>query len=123
MGDISAHFSRSEFACKCGCGFDTVDTELLTMLEVIRQKWNLPVSVESGCRCWDYHAHIYERDGLGTPPKNSQHLFGRAADIKVSGISPAEVQAYVIQLWPDKYGIGSYNSFTHVDSRGVKSRW
>ena len=25
MGDLSENFSRSEFECKCGCGFATVD--------------------------------------------------------------------------------------------------
>ncbi|EAS4214514.1 serine/threonine protein kinase, partial [Salmonella enterica] len=25
---ISKYFKRSEFACKCGCGQDTVDAEL-----------------------------------------------------------------------------------------------
>jgi hypothetical protein len=36
MGDLSAHFSRSEFACKCGCGFDDVKPDLIEALEALR---------------------------------------------------------------------------------------
>jgi hypothetical protein len=35
---ISENFARSEFRCKCGCGLDTVDTELLRLLENIRAR-------------------------------------------------------------------------------------
>ena len=116
MSDLSAHFSRSEFACKCGCGFDTVDSELLTMLETVRQHFELPMKIMSGCRC------ITHNESVGGAA-NSQHLVGKAADIKVHGILPAEVQAYTHYIWPDQYGIGTYSSFTHLDSRSVKARW
>lgn len=116
MGDISANFSRSEFACKCQCGFDTVDSELLTMLEVIRQKFDARVTVNSGCRCRKYNTKI-------KGSAQSQHMEGRAADIVVDGVSPSSVQAYVLTLWPDKFGIGSYSGFTHIDSRDKPARW
>ena len=32
MAQLSQYFKRSEFACKCGCGFNVVDTELLDVL-------------------------------------------------------------------------------------------
>ena len=34
---LSTHFNRKEFACRCGCGFDTVDSMTLEALESIRQ--------------------------------------------------------------------------------------
>lgn len=116
MGDISAHFDRGEFACKCGCGFDTVDTELLTMLEIVRQHFDEPVTINSGCRC------VHRNKVVGGQPA-SMHLTGRAADIQVQGVAPSAVQGYVMMLWPDRYGIGSYSTFTHLDSRGTKARW
>ena len=67
MGDISKHFNRAEFACKDGCGFDTVDAELLAKLEEIREHFDQPVIINSACRCHDHNAVIG-----GT--ENSQHL-------------------------------------------------
>lgn len=115
-GDLSAHFSRREFACHCGCGFNTVDTELLTVLEVIRQHFDAKVKVTSGCRCVARN----EQEGGS---ERSQHLIGRAADIQVDTVEPAEVADFVDQMWPDQYGLGRYGVFTHVDTRSTRARW
>ena len=32
MGDLTKNFSRSEFACKCGCGFDDIDLVLQSVI-------------------------------------------------------------------------------------------
>ena len=116
MGDISAHFDRSEFACKDGCGFATVDSELLEILEIIRAKFDAPVKINSGCRCPVYNKLI------GGSAK-SKHMEGRAADIDVKGVPPGEVQEYFDSIFTDRYGLGKANTFTHVDSRSVKARW
>lgn len=116
MGNISTNFNRSEFACKCGCGQDSVDAELITILEIIREKFNLPIEINSGNRCVVYNKSV----GGGV---SSQHLKGRAADIDIEGVPPAEIQDYVDQIWPNLYGMGRYETFTHVDSRGGKARW
>lgn len=113
---ISAHFSRSEFACRCGCGFDTVDAELLAILEAVRQHFDAPVKVSSACRC------SVRNESVGGGAK-SQHLLGRAADIQVKDVPPPQVADYIESLWPDEHGLGRYNSFTHVDSRKGKARW
>ena len=116
MGDLSAHFSRHEFECSCGCGFDTVDTELLTIVEVIRDHFDASVTVSSGCRC-------LLQNEAANGSKNSKHKEGRAADIDVDNVPPSEVQDYFEQIWPDLYGLGRYNTFSHVDSRSGKARW
>lgn len=116
MGDLSPHFSRSEFACKCGCGFDTVDAELLVMCETIRQHYDAAVIITSGCRC---EAHNVAVGGA----VDSTHLVGRAADIVAEGVQPERVQEYCTRIWPDKYGIGSYGWGTHIDSRTAPARW
>ena len=51
------------------------------------------------------------------------HLTGKAADIKVSGISPSEVHKYLTGKYQGEYGIGKYNSFTHIDVRDGCARW
>ena len=38
MSQLSAHFNREEFECTCHCGMDTVDAELIDVLEDIRFK-------------------------------------------------------------------------------------
>lgn len=43
MGDVLKHLSRSECGCKCGCGFNAVDVQLLNVLEDIRTHFSKPV--------------------------------------------------------------------------------
>ena len=43
MGDLSENFSRHEFACKCGCGNDTVDAELIRVLQSVRARFGKPI--------------------------------------------------------------------------------
>jgi len=66
VGDISEHFSRSEFRCKCGCGQDTVDVELIELCEVVRDlNGNKPLVVTSG-RVFHLLSRLYpESYGFG----------------------------------------------------------
>ena len=113
---ISPYFDRSEFACSCGCGFDTVDAELIEVLTTLRKHFDAPVKINSSARCEKHNTSI------GGSPR-SQHKHGRAADIAVTGKTPGDVFAYLDGLYPDQFGLGKYNSFTHIDTRGVKARW
>lgn len=114
MGDISQHFNRSEFACSCGCGFDTVDAGLIKALEEVRRHFDRPVSINSGCRCESHNRVVGGAD-------SSQHLRGRAADIWVKDTPPHLVAELADQL--DAGGVGDYGSFTHIDTRHGRSRW
>ena len=116
MGDLSKNFSRHEFACKCGCGFDTVDTVLLWILQELSNHFNSPVLISSACRC---PSHNFKSDGS----ENSQHLYGKAADFTVKGIPPEQVQEYLHLKYPAKYGIGLYYNFTHFDVRNHCATW
>jgi uncharacterized protein YcbK (DUF882 family) len=113
----SQYFEREEFACKCGCGFDTVDYELIKTLEYIREHFEKPLIVNSGCRCPVYNS---SRGVNGSV--NSQHLVGRAADIRVDGINPPLVYELAEQM--EVGGLGKYDTFTHIDTRSsVFARW
>jgi len=115
MGDISKHFNRKEFACKCGCGFDTVDVKTLELAEEVRQFTGKPVIVHSGCRCATHNRMV------GGAP-NSQHKKARAADLGVD--NPLEVYNYLCKKYPDMYGFGLYSTFVHVDTRtNGPARW
>jgi uncharacterized protein YcbK (DUF882 family) len=115
MGLISDNFKREEFACRCGCGFDTVDAMLLEYLEAIRLHFGKPVTITSGCRC-PFHNNL-----VGGSDR-SQHTLGRAADIIVKDVDPAKVQSYAESI--GCAGVGSAKNFTHIDSRSKHgARW
>lgn len=113
---LSTNFRVKEFACTDGSDPVFIDTELVNVLQKIRTHFGKSVTITSAYR---------------TPTKNkacggstySQHLYGRAADVKISGVSPKKVAAYAETLLKNKGGIGIYSTFTHIDTRSTKSRW
>ena len=118
MGDLSTHFSRHEFACKCGCGCNSVDYETLCVLEQVREYFGASVSISSAHRCASHNASI-------GGASNSQHLYGRACDIAVYAVSPQLVADYVENVpLKGRGGVGRYITFTHVDTRSDgPARW
>ena len=108
MGDLHEFFSRSEFACSCGCGFDTVDYELLNILIKIREHFDNKMKITSGCRCAKKNKEIGGAN-------RSLHLTGRAADVQVENISPQLVAEAAAQFGAS--GIKTYSTWTHIDSR------
>lgn len=111
----TAHFKSSELACKC-CGVTKVNSELMAVLELVRVHFNSPVTINSGYRCEKHNLSV-------GGSKNSQHMQGTAADIVVKGFEPSEVYHFLSSIFPNSYGIGGYNTFTHVDVRQSKGRW
>jgi uncharacterized protein YcbK (DUF882 family) len=115
MGDISKNFSRREFACKCGCGFEVVDVELLRVLEEVRERFG-PVKITSGCRCLEHNRKVGGTLG-------SEHTRGIAADFVVPGVSPEVIAGYLRDTYPGRYGIGEYADWVHLDMRPRFARW
>lgn len=113
---LSKYFKREEFECSCGCGFTAVDIELLHVLEDIREHFDSPVTITSGCRCATHNANV-------GGSVNSKHLKGIAADIQVKYILPVVVAMYLDTKYGDSKGIGRYETFTHIDVRATKARW
>jgi len=113
---ISRYFKREEFACGCGCGFAAVDMQLLMLLGKVRGHFNKPVTITSACRCETHNRNVGGSE-------NSKHKLGIAANIQVKDIPPSEVYNYIDSCYPNTLGLGSYNSFTHVDVREKRARW
>ena len=114
---LSEDFARSEFKCKCGnCDYDTVDSELIDVLQSLRDYIGKPITITSGNRCPDHNASI-------GGSKGSYHIRGRAADIQIKGVDPKVIQGYLETAYHDKYGIGFYDDFTHIDTRTKRARW
>ena len=117
MGDLSANFSKREFKCKCGdCEQVGPPDELIEVLQEIRDHFGKTVRVHSGHRCPAYNRRV-------GGASRSKHMKGIAADITIKGNSPKKVQNYLLQKYDGQYGIGRYNTFTHIDVRDGQARW
>ena len=110
------YFSRIEFECQCGCGFDVVDYELGEVLDELREHYKVPVTINSGCRC---KAHNKAIGGA----YNSTHTLGKAADVVVKDVPSDDVYEYLNSTYNHKYGVGKYVGRTHIDVRPTKARW
>lgn len=113
---LSPHFRLVEFASKDGADKVLVDDDLVTLLEQIREAAGGAVTINSAYRT---PAHNAAQGGVSS----SQHLYGRAADIVVEGASPLLVGQIAEYYLDRRGGIGVYKSFTHVDTRAIRSRW
>jgi uncharacterized protein YcbK (DUF882 family) len=114
---LSAHFTREEFACRDGCGFNAIDSRLVNGLELLRLQLGRPVEVLSGCRCPKHNAAV------GGEP-DSQHLLGKAADIRVGGMPARELYAAAVKVVQFRgFGVDDERGFVHVDVRLVGARW
>lgn len=120
---LSENFKVKEFACKDGSNPIFLDTELVELLQKIRDHFNRSVTITSAYRTVDYNKKI----GGST---SSQHLYGRAADIQVKDTPPEFVAEYAETLLAGRGGIGLYKKtvsrakgWVHLDVRKVKARW
>lgn len=113
---LSKNFKVREFACCDGSDPIFVAPALVDVLQDIRDYFGKAVNINSAYRTPTHNKKV----GGET---HSQHLYGVAADIVVSGVTPKQVAAYAEKLLPNKGGIGIYSSFVHVDVRETKSRW
>ena len=122
----TTNFTLGEFHCKDAARTPVPEPirgnvqQLMEQLEVLRSELGKAILVTSGYRTV---AHNKEVGG----ETNSMHLCGMAADIKVSGVTAAEVHATIERLIREgkmkQGGLGLYNSFVHYDIRGEKARW
>ena len=113
---ITAHFKVKEFRCHDGSDTIVVSQDLAEVLEKIRTHFGKPVVINSGYRTESYNKKV---GGAAY----SQHKYGTAADICISGVTPKQIAAYAETLLPGTGGIGIYGTFCHVDVRATKSRW
>lgn len=117
VGDLSENFSRSEHACSCGCGFDTVDVLLNRVLQCLRDHFKRKVTITGGNRCKK------KNKATKGASSTSLHMEGKAVDFVVKGVAPLEVYAYLETEYPDRYGIGLYDDRVHLDVRRDRARW
>ena len=113
---LSENFKVNEFASTDGSDPIFIAPELVEVLQKIRTHFNKSITINSAFR-------TAARNAAVGGEKYSQHLYGTAADIVISGIAPKQVAEYAETLMPNTGGIGIYSNFTHIDVRKTKSRW
>ncbi len=113
---LSKNFKVKEFACKDGSDPVFIAPDLVEVLQKIRDHFGKPLKINSAYRTPSYNKKV---GGVA----RSQHTYGTAADIKITGISPKTLYAYADSLLGNKGGLGLYNTFVHLDVREKKSRF
>ena len=111
---ISENFNLKEFECR-HCGQVKLHSELLKRLQRIRTLTGRPLRINSGYRCEDHNRAV----GGAT---SSRHMHGDAADIVIVGM-PIAQQRKICETHFGDGGIGYGQTFTHVDTRGIRARW
>ena len=110
MGDISRNFNLTEFFNKdIVPGIHLLDKRLIERLQAIRDYFQQSITITSGFRTPEHNAKV-------GGAKNSQHLYGRAADFIVKGVTPQEVQEWY-RTQDVTGGLGLGKTFTHIDVR------
>ena len=121
---MTKNFKIEEFECKCGCEMpcDVYDNiiKLASQLQFLRDYTGRPITINSAYRCPEHNAKI-------GGSKTSQHLLGKAADITIQSLKPAEVYKLIEELIDMGHmlqgGLGLYDTFVHYDIRKKKARW
>lgn len=91
----------------------------LNILDDLRDHFKKPLNISSTYRSPSYNKAI-------SGASKSQHLNFKAVDFTVSGVKPSLVFS-TLKSWQSsgkiKGGIGKYNTFTHLDTRGSNASW
>jgi len=94
--------------------------KLANQLQILRDRLNRPIKINIAFRpvFWE---HKQGRSG------NSQHVYGKAADIVVKNMPPQQVFKEIESLINRgdmlQGGLSAYQNFTHYDIRKTKARW
>jgi uncharacterized protein YcbK (DUF882 family) len=144
---ISSHFTVAEFSCH-GSGkpypSEWVDDRLQALcgvLDAVRDAWGGPLTVVSGYRDPAYNQALFDQSaarnhGVSGVARNSQHIQGRAADVRPANPTVdrvRELHGLVLTLCSQGRtmeslgGLGLYPNWVHLDVRahapGVLAQW
>lgn len=110
---VGKHFKVREFACKDGSQVVFIDDYLVSILDILRNKVEKPVIINSGYRTPEWNKKC-------NGAKYSYHMRGMAADIRVEGMTAKQVANELNKIIPDECGIIVYKSWVHFDVRSDK---
>ncbi len=109
------------------------DQRLFAALYVVQRNFNADgyTNVNSGYRSPETNAFLRDqslartggRATAETPAVNSQHIQAKAVDFTIPGVKPMDVTLFVKSVLQQRTaigGVGSYDSFTHMDTGSVR---
>lgn len=125
MGDLTKNISAHELKCKCGnCDVTILDDE--PVIEVVQSACDyfsaklgsdrVLLHITSGARCYEYNRTIGSND-------NSRHPRANAIDHYIDGVSMYDLAEFYRCKFPERFGVGEYPNFVHIDTRRSKARW
>jgi zinc D-Ala-D-Ala carboxypeptidase len=71
------YFHPSEFACRCGCNENKIDSQFVEKLDALRAECGFPLLITSGYRCPKHNRTVSKTGDFGP------HTTGHAVDIRV----------------------------------------
>lgn len=89
--DVIKHFKKSEFTCKCGCGLNNIQIEVVKIADEVREHFRSPAIVTSGTRCTKHNAEV---GGV----RNSRHIQGKAIDMYLQNVNWYDLLEYLREL-------------------------
>ncbi len=87
-----------------------IDTELLKVLQGIRDAFGKPVNINSGFRSQNHNTDV-------GGSYNSAHLMGKAADISIPNVPAKQIAQVASALYGKKIAIGLHEKedYVHID--------
>ena len=110
------NFDHSEFACRCGCGANSVSPDTLYKIEAARIDSDIPYIITSATRCEEYNEFV---GGVN----DSAHLILFDYSFALDIACDESCKRYIIVNSLLRAGfnrIGISDTFIHVDDSPVK---
>ena len=117
---ISPNFNSDEFDCPCDkCDHTLIDEDLVSKLQALRDLTGASLHINSGYRC-QAHQDALTASGAETAKGVSQHTLGKAADVKVEGLSGPDLEVKARDV--GFMAVGVAKTWCHLDLRIDKER-
>ena len=123
--NISKHFTIQEFVYPelynqwGDKSIYFLDQRIVNVAEFIREKINKPITINNWHTGGQYKESGLRSLNTSTGGALSQHKFGRAADLKVQGMTPAQVLQFIKDNWAELHALG----LTTVEDIAMTPTW
>jgi hypothetical protein len=117
------HFKPEEFACKCGCGLNNPNPQVIYDVDACRERLGLPLTITSGCRCSKHDADPAV-GGTGHGPHTPSPANGECDAVDIAAV--ADTLKFRILEFFFKLGyvrLESSNLHVHVDRAQYRLPW